>query len=99
MSVNVIKGFFYPVLEFRFQQVPAIPLRVSERLGQKIRGSAGPSWPVRDSESLKLGSESGAPRAKACGPSTCFRGRNPPKHTLLRSFGASKGTLSAFTTV
>ena len=56
VSVNVIKGFFYPVLEFRFQQVPAIPLRVSERLGQKIRGSTGPSWPVRDPESLKLGS-------------------------------------------
>jgi hypothetical protein len=64
--VNGIKGFFYPVLEFRFQQVPAIPLRVSEGLGQKIRASAGPFWPVRDSESLKLGSESGAPRAKAC---------------------------------
>ena len=56
ISVNVIKGFFYPVLEFRFQQVPTIPLRVSERLGQKIRASAGPSWPVRDSERLKLGS-------------------------------------------
>ena len=25
---------------------------------------------------------SGAPRAKARGPSTCFRERNPPKHTL-----------------
>ena len=39
---------------------------------------------------------SGAPRAKARGSSTCFIGRNPPKHTLLRSFRASKGTLSAF---
>ena len=38
---------------------------------------------------------SGAPRAKARGSSTCFVGRNPPKHTLLRSFGASKGTLPA----
>jgi hypothetical protein len=38
----------------------------------------------------------GAPRAKARGPSTSFVGRNPPKHTLLRSFGASKGTLPAF---
>jgi hypothetical protein len=37
-----------------------------------------------------------APRAKARGPSTGFVGRNPPKHTLLRSFGASKGTLLAF---
>ena len=57
ISVKVIKGFFYPVLEFRFQQGPAIPLRVSEKLGQKIRASAGTSWPVRDSESLKLGSD------------------------------------------
>ena len=56
ISVKVIKGFFKPALEFRFQQVPAIPLRVSEKLGQKIRASAGTSWPVRDSESLKLGS-------------------------------------------
>ena len=39
---------------------------------------------------------SGAPRAKARGSSTCFVGRNPPKHTLLRSFGASKGSLHAF---
>ena len=39
---------------------------------------------------------SGAPRAKARSSSTCFRGRNPPKHTLLRSFRASKGTPSAF---
>jgi hypothetical protein len=39
---------------------------------------------------------SGAPQAKARGSSTCFVGRNPPKHTLLRSFGASKGTLLAF---
>jgi len=35
-------------------------------------------------------------RAKARGSSTSFLGRNPPKHTLLRSFGASKGTLPAF---
>ena len=40
--------------------------------------------------------KSGAPRAKARGPSTCFIERNPPKHTPLRSFRASKGTLSAF---
>ena len=40
--------------------------------------------------------KSGAPRAKAHGSSTCFVGRNPPKHTLLRSLGASKGTLLAF---
>ena len=39
---------------------------------------------------------SGAPRAKARDSSTCFVGRNPPKHTLLRSFGASKGTLPTF---
>jgi len=50
----------------------------------------------------------GAPRvkARACTPkwvmarrrgsSTSFGGRNPSKHTLLRSFGASKGTLPAF---
>jgi hypothetical protein len=38
----------------------------------------------------------GAPRAEAHASSTCFVGRNPPKHTLLRSFGASKGTLLAF---
>jgi len=28
----------------------------------------------------------GAPRAKARGSSTCFAGRNPPKHTPLRSY-------------
>jgi uncharacterized membrane protein YraQ (UPF0718 family) len=36
------------------------------------------------------------PRAEARGSSTRFIGRNPPKHTLLRSVGASKGTLFAF---
>ena len=40
--------------------------------------------------------KSGAPRAKPRDSSTSFVGRNPPKHTLLRSFGASKGTLPAF---
>ena len=57
ISVSVIKGFFYPALEFRFQQVPVIPLRVSERLGQKIKESARTSWPGRDSESLSVGFE------------------------------------------
>jgi hypothetical protein len=56
ISVSGIKGFFYPVLEFRFQQASAIPLRVSERLGQKIRTSAGTSWPAESSEGMKLGS-------------------------------------------
>ena len=37
----------------------------------------------------------GAPRAKSRGPSTRFAERNPPKHILLRSVGASKGTLIA----
>ncbi len=46
ISVTVVKGFFYPVLEFRFRQVPEIPMRVSERLGQEIRASAGTSWPT-----------------------------------------------------
>ena len=41
-------------------------------------------------------SDVGVPRAKARGPSTCSRKAEPPKHTLLRSFRASKGTLSAF---
>jgi len=34
---------------------------------------------------LDSDSSSGAPRAKAPGSSTCFEGRNPPKHTPLRS--------------
>jgi len=46
---------------------------------------------------VKLGRSngSGAPRAKARCYSTRYGGRNPPKQTLLRSFGASKGTLFA----
>ena len=40
--------------------------------------------------------KSGAPRAKPRDSSKSFVGRNPPKHTLLRSFGTSKGTLPAF---
>lgn len=57
ISVRVIKGLFTPVLEFRFQQAPAIPLRVSERLSQKIRALAGTSWPAGSSEGVKLGSD------------------------------------------
>jgi len=49
-----------------------------------------------ESEEIVINMIGGAPRAKARGSSTCFVGRNPPKHTLLRSFGASKGTLPAF---
>jgi len=49
-----------------------------------------------ESEEIVIDMIGGAPRAKARGSSTCFVGRNPPKHTLLRSFGASKGTLPAF---
>jgi len=49
-----------------------------------------------ESEEIVIEMIGGAPRAKARGSSTCFVGRNPPKHTLLRSFGASKGTLPAF---
>ena len=33
---------------------------------------------------------------KTHGSPRCFVGRNPPKHTLLRSLGTSKGTLPAF---
>ena len=33
---------------------------------------------------------------KPVAPPHASEGRNPPKHTLLRSFRASKGTLSAF---
>jgi len=49
-----------------------------------------------ESEEIVIDMIGGAPRAKARGSSTCFVGRNPPKQTLLRSFGASKGTLPAF---
>jgi len=49
-----------------------------------------------ESEEIVIDMIGGAPRAKARGSSTCFVGQNPPKQTLLRSFGASKGTLPAF---
>jgi len=45
ISVGGKKGFLHSYMEFRFQQVPAIALLVTERLGRQIGKAAGNAWP------------------------------------------------------
>ena len=54
------KGFLSIYAEFRFRQASEIPLRINERLLQRIMESAGSSWPgERKSETIPAISKGG----------------------------------------
>ncbi len=42
------RGFWSIYREFRFRQAPMIPFRISQRLAQRIKESAGSAFPVED---------------------------------------------------
>jgi hypothetical protein len=43
---------FLPYVEFSFQRVPAVPLRVHRRLGRRIAWAAGSAWPGPPADSM-----------------------------------------------
>ena len=45
ISVSKHTAFRTSCLELRFRRAPGIPLRISERLGRRLAGSAGGAWP------------------------------------------------------